>query len=196
MEEGVGRIDTLQAIELAEGVEVRLRIAGPLPRGLALGLDLLIQAGVLTIVGIIIAIAGMAIGWEVAGGVIMLLWFFMSWWFPVFFEAGKRGATPGKMVMGLRVVQTSGAPITFGQAVVRNFLRVVDCLPVVPVMSLTARCTYTFIWSRDFCIHCTQRVCSSSRFSRWRCSARIRTTASPGRKEPRSSPQLCRCWIH
>ena len=36
----VDRLDTLQAVELAEGVEVRLRVAGPLPRMLAYGVDL------------------------------------------------------------------------------------------------------------------------------------------------------------
>ncbi|WP_193210968.1 RDD family protein [Luteolibacter marinus] len=132
MEDTVSRIDTLQAIELAEGVEVRLRIAGPLPRGMALGIDMLIQGVILVVVTIVLAISGIGLGWNVASGLIMLAWFFMSWWFPVFFEAGKRGATPGKRSMGLRVVQTSGAPITFGQAVVRNFLRVVDGMPMIP----------------------------------------------------------------
>jgi hypothetical protein len=32
--------------------------------------------------------------------------------------------------MGLRVVQASGSPVTFGQAVVRNFLRFIDSMPL------------------------------------------------------------------
>lgn len=136
MEEAASRVDTSQAIELAEGVEVRLRIAGPLPRGMALGIDLVVQGVVLTLLVILLAIAGIGIGWNVAEGMIMLAAFFMSWLFPVLFEAGRHGATPGKRAMGLRVVQTSGAPITFGQAVVRNFLRVVDGFPVVPGLPL------------------------------------------------------------
>ncbi len=129
MEESAGRIDTLQAIELAEGVEVRLRIAGPLMRGMALGIDYALELGVIIVAGIVVSMAGWAVGDNVAGGVMMLIWFFMSWWFPVLFEAGRRGATPGKRAMGLRVVQTSGAPITFAQAVLRNFLRVADGMP-------------------------------------------------------------------
>jgi uncharacterized RDD family membrane protein YckC len=132
MEENTLRIDTLQAIELAEGVEVRLRIAGPLPRGLALGIDMILQGLILIIGAFILMIAGIGIGFQVAVGVFLLAWFFMRWWYPVFFEASKRGATPGKRMLGLRVVQTSGAPITFGQAILRNFLRWIDEMPLWP----------------------------------------------------------------
>jgi len=59
-----------------------------------------------------------------------LLWFAVSWWYPLLFEASRWGATPGKKVMGLRVVQLTGVPVTFGQAVVRNFLRFVDEMPL------------------------------------------------------------------
>jgi uncharacterized RDD family membrane protein YckC len=132
MEESTLRIDTSQAIELAEGVEVRLRIAGPLPRGLALGLDMLFQGLILTAAAFLMMLAGFGIGMEVAVGMFLLAWFFMRWWYPVFFEASKRGATPGKRILGLRVVQTSGAPITFGQAILRNFLRWIDEMPLWP----------------------------------------------------------------
>jgi len=134
MDESTLRIDTLQAIELAEGVEVRLRIAGPLPRGIALGIDMILQGLILIIGAIVLAIAGMGIGGEVALGIFLLAWFFMRWWYPVFFEASKRGATPGKRMLGLRVVQTSGAPITFGQAILRNFLRWIDEMPLWPAV--------------------------------------------------------------
>lgn len=132
MEESAGRIDTLQAIELAEGVAVRLRIAGPLQRGLALGIDWVIQLAGLSVVGILLSIAGFGIGFMVAAGLGLLAWFFTWWWYPVFFEASKWGATPGKKMLGLRVVQTSGAPVTFSQALVRNFLRVADAMPMLP----------------------------------------------------------------
>ena len=132
MEETAGRIDTLQAIELAEGVEVRLRIAGPLQRGVALGIDWGIQVAGMIVVGICLTIAGIGIGFTVATGLGMLAWFITWWWYPVFFEASKWGATPGKKMMGLRVVQTSGAPATFSQALVRNFLRMADAMPMLP----------------------------------------------------------------
>jgi uncharacterized RDD family membrane protein YckC len=122
-------LDTLQTIELAEGVEVRLRIAGPFLRAMAFSLDLVFRIVALGVFGIIISFVGVAGGGTVAAGMFLLAWFFISWFYHVIFEYGKRGATPGKRIVGLRVVQPSGAPITLGQAVVRNFLRFVDGLP-------------------------------------------------------------------
>ena len=124
------QLDTLQSVELADGVEIRLRMAGPMLRVGAYLIDFLIRALILVIVAIAIGIAGIAIGNKVAQGFILLSWFLMDWLYPVAFEAGKRGATPGKRALGLRVVQSSGSPITLGQAVVRNFLRFIDSMPL------------------------------------------------------------------
>ena len=124
------RLDTLQAVELAEGVEVQLRVAGPLPRMLAYTIDLLVCLAVLLAVGLVLALVGWAIGGTVSVGLWMLTWFLIAWWYPVWFESGRRGATLGKRALGLRVVQTTGVPATFGQAVVRNFLRFIDIQPM------------------------------------------------------------------
>jgi uncharacterized RDD family membrane protein YckC len=124
------KLDTLQSVELAEGVEIRLRIAGPLPRASAYLIDLLIRV-LLLLLGIIASsMLGMALGGRVANGLMLLAWFLLDWLYPVVFEAGRRGATPGKRLMGLRVVQASGSPLTLGQAVVRNFLRFIDGMPL------------------------------------------------------------------
>jgi uncharacterized RDD family membrane protein YckC len=126
----IEKLDTLQSVELAEGVEIRLRMAGPMLRASAYLIDLLIRFGLLILGGVLLGIAGLAIGGKVADGLMLLVWFLMDWLYPVFFEAGKRGATPGKRAMGLRVVQATGSPITPGQAMVRNFLRFIDGMPL------------------------------------------------------------------
>jgi len=136
-------LDTLQKVELAEGVEIRLRMAGPILRISAYFIDLLIRSLLLTIIGIILALAGIAVGGNVAMGLILLGWFLLDWFYPVFFEAGKRGATPGKRAMGLRVLQASGSPITIGQAVVRNFLRFIDGMPLFTYVFGIASCLST-----------------------------------------------------
>lgn len=41
---------------------------------------------------------------------------------------GFFGATAGKMLLGLRVVQLDGSPITWREAIVRNLLRAIDSL--------------------------------------------------------------------
>lgn len=126
----IEKLDTLQSVELADGVEIRLRMAGPMLRASAYFIDFLIRGAVLLVGAIAIGVAGMAIGSRVSQGLLLISWFLMDWLYPVFFEAGKRGATPGKRAMGLRVVQATGSPITFGQAVVRNFLRFIDGMPL------------------------------------------------------------------
>lgn len=123
-------LDTLQSVELADGVEIRLRMAGPLPRAGAYLIDLIIRSAISTTITVIVAFSGIAVGGQVAMGLLLLFWFLMDWLYPVFFEAGKRGATPGKRIVGLRVVQASGSPVTIGQAVIRNFLRFIDGMPL------------------------------------------------------------------
>lgn len=125
------KLDTLQTVELAEGVEIRLRMAGPVLRGAAFAVDMVIRLLVIILAGVLALLAGLGIGSLPAAGLFLLVWFLLDWGYSVFFEAGKRGATPGKRMFGLRVVQESGAPITFGQAVVRNFLRFIDGMPML-----------------------------------------------------------------
>lgn len=128
--EQIAKLDTLQSVELAEGVEIRLRIAGPMARAGAYLVDFLIRVLLLLSGVILCMVTGIAFGERVANGLMLLAWFLLDWLYPVVFEAGRRGATPGKRFMGLRVVQASGSPVTFGQAVVRNFLRFIDSMPL------------------------------------------------------------------
>ena len=123
-------LDTLQSVELADGVEIRLRMAGPLPRAGAYLIDLIIRSAISTVISVTVALSGIAVGGQVAMGLLLLFWFLMDWLYPVVFESGKRGVTPGKRIVGLRVVQASGSPVTIGQAVIRNFLRFVDGMPL------------------------------------------------------------------
>lgn len=125
----VEKLDTLQTVELAEGVEIRLRIAGPIVRAGAYLIDFGIRLLVMAIGGIILVLSGVALGGMVAIGLGMLVVFLLDWFYPVIFEMGKHGATPGKRMVGLKVVQATGSPITLGQSIVRNFLRFVDGWP-------------------------------------------------------------------
>lgn len=123
-------LDTLQSNELAEGVEIHLRMAGPYVRVLAYLLDFIIRVGICIVAQLLLALCGLIIGVTVAQGLSLLLMFFLMFFYYIIFEAGKRGASPGKRVMGLRVVDTSGAPISYGQAFIRNMLRFADGMPI------------------------------------------------------------------
>ena len=42
----------------------------------------------------------------------LVLYFLLDWFYPVAFELGRDGATPGKSAMGLKVVMDNGLPVT------------------------------------------------------------------------------------
>lgn len=124
------RADTLQPVELADGVEIQLRVAGPAVRGMAFTIDLLLRLGIYFVVFISSMFLVMpSIGSEMTTGLVLLFMFLMEWFYNVFFEAGAKGATPGQRSMKLRVMSMTGGPVTLAQAVMRNFLRVVDFMP-------------------------------------------------------------------
>ena len=52
----------------------------------------------------------------------------LNWFYFVWYEV-RRGDSPGKKTMGLKVVTTSGATPTFGASMLRNLLRFADFLP-------------------------------------------------------------------
>ena len=143
----ITRLDTLQRVELTEGVAIRLRTAGPMVRMLALMIDILIQFGSILAISFLFGILVSIFGFDDTGGVIIGLFlitlFVVFWGYFIFFEYGKRNATPGKRCFGLRVARFSGAPPTLGQVVIRNLLRFIDFFPLIPLGSF-ALPTYAF----------------------------------------------------
>ena len=117
-------LDTLRAVETPEGVDLNLRVAGPVARSFAWLVDSALRAVLLAAFGIALA------GFGRFGGGLMLVATFVVWWFfPVLFEIYAQGQTPGKRSLGLRVVHEDGTPVGWTASVLRNFLRVVDFLP-------------------------------------------------------------------
>ncbi len=55
--------------------------------------------------------------------------FAMQWLYWTAFEVFMNGQSPGKRLVGIRVVRLDGAPVGFLESAVRNLLRVVDFLP-------------------------------------------------------------------
>jgi uncharacterized RDD family membrane protein YckC len=118
------RLDTVVRVETPEGITLPLRCAGAIVRSHAFAIDALIR--------LVIAIAAGAFlsMFEGLGTALnLLLLFALEWFYPVLFEMGARGATPGKRAMGLRVVMDDGMPPTLAASLLRNLLRVVDFLP-------------------------------------------------------------------
>jgi uncharacterized RDD family membrane protein YckC len=131
-------LDTDVAIETPEHIVFRYRLAGPAPRLLAYLLDLLICYAAFAAAALVVvlssagagAIAGAAEDAVGAGiGVLLVLLFAIQWVYFAALEA-YTGRTPGKLALGLRVVTTTGRPIGFPAAALRNVLRVADALPL------------------------------------------------------------------
>ncbi len=137
--------DTLESVELADGVQIHLRVAGPAVRSVAWLLDLLLFFGILMIVQIAVGLVGGLAGDQVGKGLMLLFAFLLNWFYNVFFEMGSRAATPGQRKMGLRVASVNGGPVTLPQSMTRNILRVVDFMPAGYLFGLVCTlCTSRF----------------------------------------------------
>ncbi|NKC16364.1 MAG: RDD family protein [Gammaproteobacteria bacterium] len=117
-------LDTVRSIETPEGIELALQVAGPLPRFLAWLMDVL---GRLVIYWIL-QVSAVYLG-GFGSGLFLIVFFLLEWFYPVLFELYWHGQTPGKRLMGLRVVNDDGTPIRASASVIRNLVRFVDFLP-------------------------------------------------------------------
>ena len=67
-------------------------------------------------------------GWITA--VFGLIAFVLLWGYYIFFEMLWNGQSPGKRLVGLRVLKADGTPITLTESIIRNLVRLIDFLPV------------------------------------------------------------------
>lgn len=131
-----GLIDRQVEIETPEHVAIGYDLADLGSRFTALLLDALIMfvavlvlwLGVPLLVGQFGELPAVVFGW--GGGVLILLGFALVWGYFVYFEGLRDGQTPGKRMLGIRVIHDGGYPLTFRGAAVRNLLRIIDIQPV------------------------------------------------------------------
>ncbi|WP_246125273.1 RDD family protein [Exilibacterium tricleocarpae] len=118
-------LDTLYTVETPESVALPLRPASILPRIMAFTVDFLIRA-------LIFFLSYLGLRWtgEMGWGLLLITYFMLEWFYPVYFEVRRDGMTPGKKLLGLRVVHDDGTPVSLGGSLLRNLLRAADFLPV------------------------------------------------------------------
>jgi len=133
-------LDTLRRVPTPEGIELTLRLAGPVPRAYAFMLDLLIRGVILLILAQILVFLDRA-----GTGLLLICYFLIEWIYPVLFELLWNGATPGKRAFSLMVVSDNGTPVTVGASVTRNLLRAVDFMPMLWAFGLLS-----MLFTRDF----------------------------------------------
>ena len=133
-------LDTTRRVATPEGIELTLRLAGPVPRALAWSVDFIIRVGIVLLVQMGAQWFGKA-GW----GVILLAAFFVEWLLPAWFETSWGGQTPGKRMFGIAVLNDDGTPVRWPAALTRNLLRAADFLPFFYGVGLA-----TMLANRDF----------------------------------------------
>jgi uncharacterized RDD family membrane protein YckC len=133
-------LDTAREIPTPEGIELNLRLAGPVARALAWAVDLLLRAAVFGVLSIPLGMLG-----SVGAGIYLILWFGLEWFYPTAFEVYFGGATPGKRALALMVLHSDGTPVGLPASLTRNLLRAVDFLPFLYGFGLLA-----MVLSRDF----------------------------------------------
>src|SRR5262249_45184649 len=119
----------LHEVITAERVLLHYRVAGMGSRFIAWLLDACLI--------ILLMLIGFAMGVVLAakqqgvGIALFALWgFVVQWGYFILFEWLWQGQTPGKRLLGLRVIRWQGTSVSFTQSVIRNVLRVADGLPL------------------------------------------------------------------
>ncbi len=118
-------------VETPEHVTLDLEIAGVGSRALAALIDMLVLVGSMLGVFIVLSIvAGFGVTLGSIGGALLMLGGFAAWTgYFILFEGLRQGQTPGKRMVGIRVVSDTGNAVSLSAAAARNLLRVADFLP-------------------------------------------------------------------
>ena len=95
-------LDTARRIATPEGIELELRLAGPVPRAAAWALDIVLRLAILGVLAIALGALG-----GFGGGIFLIIWFVGDW-----FRNREREAGP--KVMAARLV---GAGLMFAAIV-------------------------------------------------------------------------------
>jgi uncharacterized RDD family membrane protein YckC len=117
-------LDTVRRVETPEGIELDLPLAGPVARAQAWLVDAAVRLGI----GMAASLVALPLG-ALGRGFTLIVLFLLTWVYPVLFEVLRRGATPGKAMVGLRVVHDNGTPVGWTASAVRNLIRAADFLP-------------------------------------------------------------------
>jgi len=116
-------LDTVYTIETPEGVTLQLAAAGPVVRALAWLIDLGVRSIVYSVLALLLFLDDLGIG------LFLITIFILEWFYPVVFELYYHGATPGKKIMKIKVLNELGYPVDSTASMIRNLLRSVDFLP-------------------------------------------------------------------
>ena len=131
-------------IDTPEQVALEFSLATIGSRFLALAIDTLVQVAcglaLFMLVGMTIWVTGSADTsarpWFLA--VLVIGGFLIYYGYFAVFETIWNGQTPGKRIIGLRVIHASGRPISAWEAILRNVVRIADQMPVIYAIGIVS----------------------------------------------------------
>lgn len=122
-------------VETPEVVTIAYTVAGPGSRCVAATVDTFVIALLQGALGALVFGLGTLAGGGGGGlsNLLLALWaigaFLLLWGYYLLFELLWSGQSPGKRLVGLRVIREGGRPIDFAASALRNLVRAVDFLP-------------------------------------------------------------------
>ena len=135
-------LDATIHVVTPENIAFEYRLAGPFRRLPALLLDYVVRglAQFVLTLALIFSVGMVSTGLAVF--ILMLMFFAIEWFYGVLFETFMNGQTPGKYILGLRVLSDDGRPIDGMQATLRNLLRVADMFGAVGLIAMLLNSKY------------------------------------------------------
>lgn len=126
--------DHLYTVGTPEQIDVAYDVAGIGSRLLAALIDHVIIAVVLSLSCFTIGLVSDQLNLGLNGALVLSLFvlgiYLSLCGYYIFFETIWNGQTPGKRLLGVRMVRVGGRPLDFIGSAVRNFIRLADFLPV------------------------------------------------------------------
>lgn len=129
------QIDSTIDVVTPENISFQYQVAGPFRRFPAFVIDLCVRFAIWLGFALLMAFGGVfgAGGSAMGFAFWLVLWFVMEWFYGGLLETYWNGQTVGKRILGIRVLRVDGQPINGLQAVMRNILRLVDMMPLIPM---------------------------------------------------------------
>src|SRR5881394_2132332 len=104
-------LDATIRVVTPENIAFEYRLAGPFRRLPAFLLDLCLGTALLIACWIVVGMTVSAVSFYLASAILFLIFFLIWWFYGVLFETFMNGQTPGKYILGLRVLTDTGQPI-------------------------------------------------------------------------------------
>jgi len=130
----------LVSLDLPEHGRLDLPLAGVGGRALAALIDflLLVSVSFVAALAVSLAVADRVLAAEIGMPAIFTIVAMLPLFGPLLFELKWRGQTPGKRLLGMRVISVDGSVPSAGQLLLRNILRLIDFLPFGYLLGLVA----------------------------------------------------------